>query len=103
LDQFFDCSQHRVLVEPVIAHMHVRPRRQLQLAGVHHFLHIYACLGQALQVLFPILGIHNVGSLFASVDAILVERAEHSVLLVDGVEESADMVSPSEVDPGELD
>src|SRR5713226_9319672 len=102
LDQFFDCSQHRVLVEPVIAHIYVGPRRHLQLAGVHHLLHIYACPGQALQMLFPILGIHNVGSLFAPVDAILVERAEHSVLLVDGVEERADMISPGEIDPSEF-
>jgi hypothetical protein len=36
------------------------------------------------------------------VDAILVERAEHSVLLVDGVEERADMISPGEIDPGEF-
>ena len=41
--------------------------------------------------------------LFAPVEAIFVERAEHSVLLVDGVEESADMISPGEIDPGELD
>jgi hypothetical protein len=58
--------------------------------------------GQALQMLLPILGIHNVGSLFAPVDAILVERAEHSVLLVDGVEKRADMISPGEIDPGEI-
>ena len=53
-------------------------------------------------MLFPILGIHNVSGLFAPVEAIFVERAEHSVLLVDGVEESADMISPGEIDPGEL-
>jgi hypothetical protein len=51
----------------------------LQLAGAHHLLRIYACLGQSLQMLFPILGVHNVSSLFAPVDAILVERAEHSM------------------------
>jgi hypothetical protein len=42
------------------------------------------------------------GGLFASVEAIFVERAEYSVLLVDGVEESADMISPGEIDTGEL-
>ena len=42
------------------------------------------------------------GGLFAPVEAIFVERAEHSVLLVDGVEESADMISPGEIDPGEF-
>jgi hypothetical protein len=64
---------------------------------------MYASLGEPVQMLFPIREIHNMGGLFAPVETILVERAEHSVLLVDGVEESADMVSPSEVDPGELD
>jgi hypothetical protein len=44
----------------------------------------------------------GVWKVFAPVEAIFVERAEHSVLLVDGVEERADMISPSEVDPGEL-
>lgn len=34
-------------------------------------------------------------SFFAPVDAILVECAEHSVLLVDGVEERADMIHPA--------
>ena len=57
---------------------------------------------EALIRVFPLLGFHNVGSFFAPVDAILVERAEHSVLLVDGVEERADMISPGEIDPGEL-
>ena len=42
------------------------------------------------------------GGLFAPVEAIFVERAEHSVLLVDGVEESADMISPGETHPGEF-
>jgi hypothetical protein len=73
-----------------------------RLAGVHHLLHIDACLGQSLQMLFPILGIHNGGSFFAPVDAILVERPEHSVFLVDGVEERADMIWPGEIDAGEI-
>ena len=60
-------------------------------------------LGEPLQMLFQIRGIHTVGGLFAPVEAIFVERAEHSVFLVDGVEESADMISPGEIDSGELD
>jgi len=54
---------------------------------------------KALIRVFPLLGFHNVGSLFAPVDAILVERAEHSVLLVDGVEERADMIHPARLTP----
>src|SRR4029077_21290725 len=91
-----------VLVEPVVSYISVGPRHHLQLAGVRRLLYIYACLGQSLQMLFPILGIDNVGRFFAPVDAILVERAEHSVLLVVGVEEGADMIAPAEIDTGEL-
>jgi hypothetical protein len=63
---------------------------------------MYTRLGEPLQMLFPIRGIHNMGGLFAPVEAIFVERAEHSVLLVDGVEESAHMISPGEIDTGQL-
>jgi hypothetical protein len=71
-------------------------------AGIHHFLYMYTRHSEPLQMLFPIRRIHNMGGLFASVEAIFVERAEYSVLLVDGVEESADMISPGEIDTGEL-
>jgi len=37
---------------------------------------MYARLGEPLQMLFPIRGIHNMGGLFAPVEAIFVERAE---------------------------
>jgi hypothetical protein len=63
---------------------------------------MYTRLGEPPQMLFPIRGIHNMGGLFAPVDAVLVERAEHSVLLADGVEEGADMISSGKIDPGEL-
>ena len=86
----------------MVAHIHVRRRQHLQSAGVHHLLYIYTCLGEPLQILFPILGIHNVGSLFAQVEAIFVERAKYPVLLFDGVEEGADMTLRAEIDPGEL-
>ncbi len=42
-------------------------------------------------MLFPFLRIHDVGSLFAAVEAIFEERAKHPVLLVDAVKESAYM------------
>jgi hypothetical protein len=63
---------------------------------------MYTRLGEPLQMLLPIRWIHNMGDLFATVEAIFVERAEHSVLLLDGVEESAHMISPGEIDTGEL-
>ena len=53
-------------------------------------------------MLFTIRGIHNMDGLFALVEAIFVERTEHSVLLLDGVEESAHVISPGEIHTGEL-
>ena len=44
---------------------------------------LYTRLGEPPQMLFPIRGIHNVRRLFAKVEALFVERAEHSMLLVD--------------------
>jgi len=55
---------------------------------------MYTRLSEPLQMLFPVLGIHNVSSSFSPKEAIFVEGAEHSVLLIDGGEEGADMVSP---------
>jgi len=67
------------------------------LTRIHHDLHIYACLGEPIQNPFPILGIHDVGGFFAPIEAVFVERAEYSVFLVAGVEESADMILPGEI------
>jgi hypothetical protein len=53
-------------------------------------------------MLFPILGFHDVDSLFAIIEPIFEERAKNSVLLVDGVEEGTDMILPPEIDPREL-
>jgi hypothetical protein len=43
-----------------------------------------------------------VGSLFTPIETSFVKLAKHPVLLVHVVEESADMILPGEVDPGEL-
>jgi hypothetical protein len=43
------------------------------------------------DVIFPLLGFHDVGSLFASVEAIFEKRAKNSALLVEVAEESANM------------
>jgi hypothetical protein len=43
-----------------------------------------------------------VGRLFAPVEAIFEERAKHPVLLVDAVEESANMTVPGEIASGKL-
>jgi hypothetical protein len=41
--------------------------------------------------------LHDVGGFFAPIEAVLVERAEHSVFFVAGVEESAHMILPGEI------
>jgi len=53
-------------------------------------------------MLFPFLRIHDVGRLFAPVEAIFEERAKHPVLLVDAVEESANVTLPGEIASGKL-
>src|ERR1700758_5367142 len=81
----------------MVTHVHVGPGQNLQLARFHHPLNVYSCLGQSLQVIFPILGSHDVRSLFTPIEAILVERAQHSVLLVQPVEERANVSVRSDV------
>jgi hypothetical protein len=53
-------------------------------------------------MLFPFLRIHDVRSLVAPLEAIFEERAKHPVLLVDAVEESANVTLPAEMASGEL-
>jgi hypothetical protein len=71
-------------------HMSVQGQH-LQLACLHHPLNVYSHPGQSLQILVPILGSHDVSSLFTPVKAILVEEAKHPVLLVEAIEERANM------------
>lgn len=40
----------------------VGPREHLQPASVRQLLHTYTCIGEPLQICFPILGIYDVGS-----------------------------------------
>src|SRR5260370_24098657 len=90
------------VVEPTPWEVSSPPRPQLELPGVHRLLHIDTRFREPLQMLFAFLGIHNVGSLFATVEAIFDDRVKHSALLVDAVEESANMTVPAEVASGAL-
>jgi hypothetical protein len=53
-------------------------------------------------MIFPLLGVNEVESLIPPLEAIFDERAKHPVLLVDAVEESADVVVPTEHTTGKL-
>src|SRR5258708_39772246 len=73
------------------------PQPQLELPGAHRLVHIDTRFREPLQMLFPLLRIHDVRSLFAPVEAIFEERAKHSVLLVNIVKESANMTDRKSV------
>ena len=60
------------------------------------------CTGQPLEMLFPEIGIHDVERSLSAVNAVLDERAKDPVLLLDAVEESANVTLPPENAPGEL-
>src|ERR1700676_4785613 len=51
---------------------------------------------------FPVFRNHDVGRLFAPVEAIFEERTKHPVLLVDAVKESTNVTLPAEIASGEL-
>src|SRR5260370_30390244 len=60
------------------------------------------CRRVPLQMLFAFFGIHDVGSLFAPVEAIFEEGAKHPVLLIAAIKESANVTLPAEIASGEL-
>jgi hypothetical protein len=70
------------------------------LAGAHRLLHIDACFGESPEMFFPLLGINEMVGLVAPVQTVLDERAKHTVLLVNAVEERANMLA--EGSPGKL-
>src|SRR5437667_12887484 len=80
-----------MLVEVVPVQVSVLPRPHFQLACVHRLVHIDTCFGESLEMLFPELGINDVESFFSLLKAIFDERAKHSVLVVDAVDESANV------------
>src|ERR1700741_3100204 len=75
----------------MVTHIHVGPRQNLQLPCLHHPFDVYSCLAQSPQILLPIPGLHDVRGLFTPIEAILVEGAKHPALLVEAVEECADV------------
>jgi hypothetical protein len=70
------------------------------LAGVDRRPHIDLGPGEALEMLAATIGINEMERSIATVDAILDERAQHPVLLVDAGEERADVTRFAEVEPG---
>ena len=91
-----------VLIEAIAAEVGILPRPHLQLAGAHRPVHVDPCTGQPLEMLFPEIGIHDVERSLSALNAVLDERAKDPVLLLDAVEESANVTLPPENAPGEL-
>jgi len=71
----------------------------VQLTSCDRLLHINASLTQPCDVVMRLLGSTNVDRLLPVIEAIFEERAKHTVLLVDGVEQSADMTLRTEIAP----
>jgi len=63
-------------------------------------LHIDTCIGEPPEMLFPSLRVDEMESSIPQIEAILDEEAQHPVLLVQAVEESADVTTPAEGAPG---
>src|SRR3954451_4997668 len=100
LKYLFEQSQHCILIEAVAAHVSVLPSPQLELARTHRLLNVDAGFGEALQMLSLQLGIDDVERLVATVEAVFDEGAQHPVLLIDVVEESANVTVLTETAPG---
>src|SRR4029077_3076572 len=84
------------------AQITVPPPPHFKLPVIHRLLHIDACFGEPLQMLRLQLGVHDVEGFFPAVKAVFDKRAKHPVLLVDAVEESANVTLPAERTPGKL-
>src|SRR5229473_8685223 len=102
LDHLFEQGQHRVLIEAITAQVSVLPAPQLELARTYCLLRVDAGFGEPLQMFSLPLRVHNVEGLVPPVEALFDERAKHSVLLVEAVEESANMTVLAETAPGTL-
>src|SRR5207253_9547233 len=75
------------------------PRPHLQLAGTQRALDVDACRREPLEMFLPQLGVHDVESSLSSVEPILDERAKDPVLLVEAVEEGAQVTLTSQDAP----
>ena len=53
--------------------------------------HVYASVGEPLQVILSQRGIHDVKGLFAPLEALFYERAKHPVLFVEAVEKTTNV------------
>ena len=103
LEHLFDQRQHRILVEALPAEVRVLPRPHLQLPGADGPLDVDAAVREPLQVRVPEVGVDDVEPLLPPVEPVPDEGAEHPVLLVDAVEERADVTLRAERAAGELD
>jgi hypothetical protein len=70
------------------------------LAGTHRLVHVDACFGEPPEMFVSSLWVNEMEGSISQLEAVLDERAEHAVLLVDAVEERANMAILAERAPG---
>jgi hypothetical protein len=85
-----------LLVEPISSKRAFLPRFYLELAGLHRLLHVDAYVGEPPEMLVSSLGVDEVERPIPFVEAVLDERPKHAVLLVDAVEERANVATLAE-------
>jgi hypothetical protein len=65
-------------------------------------LHVDTCVGESLEMVFASLRVDEMERLIPPVKAIPDERAKHAVLLVDAIEERADVTMLTESRPEKI-
>src|SRR5205807_1659100 len=78
------------------------PRPHLELTSPDGPLHIDTRFTKPLEMVLSLLGIDDVDAFLGPIEALLDERAKHPVLLLDAVEESANVTFPAENATGKL-
>jgi hypothetical protein len=100
LERSLERPEPGVRIESAISRSRWFPDLHLQLARADRGPHVDLGFGESPEMLAAMLGINEMERSIASVEAILDERAEQPVLLVDVGEERADVTGLAEVDPG---
>ena len=101
-EYLFEQGQHRVLIEAIAAQVSVLPSPQLELARTYCLLRVDAGFDEPLEVFSLHLGVHDVEGFVSPVKALFDERAKHPVLVINAVEESANMPVLAKRGPGTM-
>jgi hypothetical protein len=84
------------LIKVIVAQVSVLPAPQLELAGIQRLLHVNAGFGEPFEMVLLQLRIYDVKRFVPSLEPLFDERAKHPVLLIEVVEESANVTVMAE-------